>query len=60
MAGSYRFVKFRGGKCAVQHKEPTLFGDAWMTVAAFNGCEVRLRKIARLLNECEKISEKWN
>ena len=60
MANSYKFVKLRSGLCAVQHKEPTLFGDAWVTVAAFKACEVRMKMIAKLLNECEKISEKYD
>ena len=56
---SYKFVKLRGGLCAVLHKEPTLFGNEWMTVAAFKNCEIRMKKVAKLLNECEKISEMY-
>lgn len=56
---NYKFVKLRNGLCAVQHKEPTLFGDAWVTLAAFRHCEVRMKKIAKMLNECEKISEQY-
>ena len=59
MASSYKFVKLRNRLCAVQHKEPTLFGEEWMTVAAYRHCEVRMKKIAKLLNECEEISEKY-
>ena len=59
MASNYKFVKSRNGLCAVQHKEPTLFGDSWVTLAAFKGCEVRMRKITKLLKECEKISENY-
>lgn len=50
MANSNEFVKLRSGLCAVQHKELTLFGNEWMTIAAFKGCEVRMKKIAKLLN----------
>ncbi len=56
---NYKFVKLRNGLCAVQHKEPTLFGDAWVTLATFRHCEVRMKKIAKMLNECEKISEQY-
>jgi len=59
MANSYKFVKLRSGLCAVQHKELTLFGKEWVTLAAFKHCEVRMKKIAKLLNECEEISEKY-
>ena len=54
---NYKFVKLSNGLCAVQHKEQTLFGKEWMTIAVFKGCEVRMKKIAKMLNECEKISE---
>lgn len=57
--GNYRFVKLRSGLCSVQQKEQTLFGKEWVTMASFMGCEVRMRKIAQLLNECEIISEKY-
>lgn len=50
MDNSNKFVKLRSGLCAVQHKELTLFGKEWMTIAAFKGCEVRMKKIAKLLN----------
>ncbi|MBR1464321.1 MAG: hypothetical protein IJ604_13235 [Prevotella sp.] len=59
MAGSYKFVKLRNGLCAVRHKEPTLFGEEWMTIAAYRHCEVRMRKIAKMLNECEEISKRY-
>lgn len=58
MANSYKFVKLQGGLCAVQHLEQTLFGEAWMPVASFKGCEVRMKQIAKLLNECDKISRR--
>ena len=36
-----------------------MFGDEWITIASFQGCEVRMRKIAKLLKECEIIQEKY-
>lgn len=55
----FKFIKKSGGRCAVLHKEPTLFGEAWVTLVSFQGCEVRMKKIVQLLKECETISEKY-
>lgn len=59
MGNNYKFAKSSSGKCSVLHREDTLFGKQWVTLATFKGCEVRMRKIAKLLNECEEISNNY-